>query len=489
MYVRSVERLANYSTPNRRGELVILVIALLAAGALFNLSPEKFPADDGFFYLQVANNIVHGHGSTFHGITETNGYHPLWMIVCVAGSLISLGSKGALIHVVWTIQVALLIWGLVLYRRFDRSDRSDDDRLPIGESVLLLVFVGLGSLYLTEAFLHLVFLMGLLLYARRIEDQNLGKWFGLGVMAGLFVLSRLDGVFVGGSILLATVTVKQRWQVRPIAALIAGGLVVMIPYLAYNEFTMGHIAPISGVIKSSIASPGSGKFDFFGRFMGALTGLYLLLLLTILRKRRDRWLMIALAIGGLLHIANSALLQDGSGQWYWVTQYVISAMLLNDLYRWVPDRVRSMLGRGSLRTTIVLVLLLPTLGLSYLKLQTNFSLNFTLFKGVPLEVQRTDPSADLARRLDGLLAEQSAVMVYDTPGRLAYYASLRIVPSDGLMNDFDYGEELEELGTRRYLIDHEINFVLSPYADQKTFHRRQNSMEIHKDGEQITLTI
>lgn len=33
--------------------------------------------------FKVAQNITQGLGSTFDGINLSNGYHPLWMIVCI----------------------------------------------------------------------------------------------------------------------------------------------------------------------------------------------------------------------------------------------------------------------------------------------------------------------------------------------------------------------------------------------------------------------
>ncbi|MDO8753360.1 MAG: hypothetical protein Q7J80_05660, partial [Anaerolineales bacterium] len=42
-----------------------------------------FKRDDAYYFFKVAQNISEGHGSTFDGINLTNGYHPLWMIVCI----------------------------------------------------------------------------------------------------------------------------------------------------------------------------------------------------------------------------------------------------------------------------------------------------------------------------------------------------------------------------------------------------------------------
>jgi hypothetical protein len=39
--------------------------------------------DDTFYYLQVARNVSSGRGVTFDGVDPTNGFHWLWMLMCV----------------------------------------------------------------------------------------------------------------------------------------------------------------------------------------------------------------------------------------------------------------------------------------------------------------------------------------------------------------------------------------------------------------------
>ena len=68
---------------------VTIVIALLgingyaAFSDAYNLPNNWFTRDDAYYYFKVAQNISEGHGSTFDGINPTNGYHPLWMLVCI----------------------------------------------------------------------------------------------------------------------------------------------------------------------------------------------------------------------------------------------------------------------------------------------------------------------------------------------------------------------------------------------------------------------
>ncbi len=63
---------------------VILSIHLYAAFSdAYNFPNAWFTRDDAYYYFKVAQNITQGLGSTFDGINLTNGYHPLWMLICI----------------------------------------------------------------------------------------------------------------------------------------------------------------------------------------------------------------------------------------------------------------------------------------------------------------------------------------------------------------------------------------------------------------------
>jgi hypothetical protein len=69
-------------------EITILLVLLCINGYAafsdaYNLPNHWFTRDDAYYYFKVAQNISEGHGSTFDGINPTNGYHPLWMLVCI----------------------------------------------------------------------------------------------------------------------------------------------------------------------------------------------------------------------------------------------------------------------------------------------------------------------------------------------------------------------------------------------------------------------
>jgi len=56
-----------------------LYVALASNKSLLNW----YITDDAFYYFKVAQNISEGRGITFDGIAPTNGFHPLWMLVCI----------------------------------------------------------------------------------------------------------------------------------------------------------------------------------------------------------------------------------------------------------------------------------------------------------------------------------------------------------------------------------------------------------------------
>jgi len=101
---------------------ILLSLAILISHTAVALAPAEtlmrwYSSDDAFYYFQVARNISAGHGITFDRIASTNGFHPLWMAICVPiffltriGLLVPLR---ALVLMLGVIQSAS---GLILYR-------------------------------------------------------------------------------------------------------------------------------------------------------------------------------------------------------------------------------------------------------------------------------------------------------------------------------------------------------------------------------------
>ena len=96
--------------------LLCLTIAVIPAPMWI----KNLATDDALYYPTVARNIALGLGSTYDGITQTNGYHPLWCWLQVPiaaitgffGSMTYLWFVKFLVAVV--VAMALVVWERVI---------------------------------------------------------------------------------------------------------------------------------------------------------------------------------------------------------------------------------------------------------------------------------------------------------------------------------------------------------------------------------------
>ncbi|MBN2117849.1 MAG: hypothetical protein JW730_14835 [Anaerolineales bacterium] len=186
--------------------LVVMSMSLYAAlSDAQNLSWRWFTRDDAYYYFKVAQNIGEGHGSTFDGVNRTNGYHPLWLLVCIP--IFAL----ARFDLILPLRVLLLVMsglsvatGILLYRFISRIFTP-----AIGAmAALFWVFSRdtLNTLYQNglESGIAAFFIVLLVykLYEFEISwrrNGTSGKQIAvLAVIAVLAMFSRLDLVFLAG---------------------------------------------------------------------------------------------------------------------------------------------------------------------------------------------------------------------------------------------------------------------------------------------------
>ena len=177
------------------GLAINLYTALSPANSLMNW----YSTDDAFYYYKVAMNITSGHGVTFDGINPTNGFHPLWLLVCIpvfwlgkfdlilplrvlvlVSALFSIGS-GAFLFLLLkrfiSIEVSALLAVIWIFQPFIRW---------------IVVMNGMEatiSVFFIAAFLYLI-------VRGRTQEITQNRLVQLGLVGGLAVLARLDNIFV-----------------------------------------------------------------------------------------------------------------------------------------------------------------------------------------------------------------------------------------------------------------------------------------------------
>ena len=70
--------------PTRALRIIAIAVCLawLPVIVVWGPAPFTITFDDAFYYFQIGKELAHGHGSTFNGLDHTNGYHPLWQLIC-----------------------------------------------------------------------------------------------------------------------------------------------------------------------------------------------------------------------------------------------------------------------------------------------------------------------------------------------------------------------------------------------------------------------
>ncbi len=185
--------------------LVVMVVHVSMAVRPPNSVMNWFVADDVFYYFKTAQNIAAGNGVTFDGLSLSNGFHPLWMLICIP--IFALANTTNLILPLRIVMLVLGLFsagtGVLLFRLLKKVVSLEV------AAVVSLAWVLSPSVHATVTRLGLetginAFFMVLLFYmlANWEEGQRQGKpgtwkqvlWLGLAAVLALY--SRLDNAFL-----------------------------------------------------------------------------------------------------------------------------------------------------------------------------------------------------------------------------------------------------------------------------------------------------
>jgi len=168
-------------------------------------APHNFPSrwfirDDAYYYFKVAQNISEGLGSSCDGINLTNGYHPLWLLVCVP--IFSLARFDLILplRILVLVMAALsAVTSILLFRLLRKHTGTPAAMLAASFwafSLEVHSIVTQQGMETGVVALSVVLFLYLLQKIETMEKPSRGMlaWLGL---AALFVLfSRLDGIFL-----------------------------------------------------------------------------------------------------------------------------------------------------------------------------------------------------------------------------------------------------------------------------------------------------
>jgi hypothetical protein len=208
--------------------LLVLVSHAYAAFAPANSLMNWFTTDDAFYYYKTAQNIAEGHGATFDGIAPTNGFHPLWMLVCVP--IFALARYNLILPLRIVVMVLALLnagTAILLYRTVRRIFSQP---AAVVTALAWAFYPGihkvttqLGVEAGLNAFCLALLLYALVLYEANPADKPVNRpliWVAGAALLAL--LARLDNIF-----LLAVLGIWVAFRSRLLRALLLGDLLLL----------------------------------------------------------------------------------------------------------------------------------------------------------------------------------------------------------------------------------------------------------------------
>jgi hypothetical protein len=458
----------------------VAAIAVSIEASLPELIDSFF--DDAYYYFEVAQNIARGQGSTFDGISLTNGYHPLWMLLLVPIFKLGLDHAGALI-MVRLLQSA--IWSASVGIVFIMASRLGA-RVAFSPALVVLVYLSDFWFAGMESGLALLLLAAALISTRRWASPlppGSGRW-ATGSLLAMAVLARLDLVFaVGVVVVWGMLSAPERHAIPKLRATLAISMptaAVLMVYLALNLVVFGVPTPVSGMAKSlggpflnlevvrvflghtPIQAPVVGDFS-----AGVLLGLTVVPAIVLLRRNavgsgqllgwsRDasRWLEAVLWV-----LIASCCVQLGYftftsswplWRWYYYYLPLLMVVAIAVLAQWCLQRF----GHSRGGTTIVSLLMSVILVVVLVRwLQYRFDLDRTGSWNYQTH------SVELAEFLNTFPADAVFAMG-DRAGSLSYLLERPLIQLEGLVNSAEYLDAVKSGEAHRFLQQHGIDYYI-----------------------------
>lgn len=389
----------------------VALIAIACAAWLY--APARFIAEDSYFYLVTARRFALEGQPSFSGVFITNGVHPLhFWLLSLYSLLVARLDPAWLWNPACALPYAALCVGVGLWG-FARAEATLGLRRGVWVVPPLVFVTAMGVLY-SEAHVSYAAL-GLWLRFAALDacGARVRRAFAGGVLLGCVLLARLDSVFFG-------VAVAAFWTVRERRAwaLVAGLLLVVVPYVISNELIFGGATPISGFLKSTFPRPllrgivpGESPLMLtvagYSLLFGWLPVTFSLWVAARGRLRRSRELQRVgwpLLVGSCGHLLYNALFATWNAwYWYFVLPVVCGAFFL----------AVELTARPRWTANLVLGASLAFYAVIWLRAR-----------------QPAEQTSELQRTAARFGLEHSTLLVSELPGGLAYASHARVIAAD-----------------------------------------------------------
>ncbi len=432
--------------------------------------------DDAFYYFQIAYNLSQGKFSTFDGgITQTNGYHPVWLLLITP--FYWLFDKETALFGIKAFEIMLIASGAALIAVAARMARL---AWPLLFAALPMLYHNHAGLLFGMEAAAAMFALAMLILAACLYMREPQRWkWTLAALAFALPWARIEYIAISLAVTVALCAIEWSRQERRAPRLSAlanmrhpyipliGAISGILLYFAYNKLAFGGILPISAVVGlawSQARVSQEGGYDFIQSFLETLKlnvfdyellialeiCVYLLIAwrLALRSKERRDWLLVAflagmfgLAAGHLAKFAQIVLIMPyhGSNTWYFVPAYMMAALIIPiRLYvaiylirRFLAPRRRA--AANALNAGVVAI------GAAVLLATAGFAAPFKWVDQASRSSQLNWGVASYmgAQVMNHALPDGSVIGSWDS-GVLGYFSRIPVVNLDGLVNSYEY---------------------------------------------------
>lgn len=229
--------------------LLSLMVRLWVAWQPVDELTWRATADDAYYYFKLAQHLGIGSGATFDGIHPTNGFHPLYALLLVpifqyVGDDIALG-----VHLALTLVALISVvtaWPIYLIGKHAHSSLAGAIGALIhliNPWVIVLTMTGVESAVYVGCFAWTV-----MAYMRwRSSLQSIPGIVSVGLLAGLTIMARSEGILLLVGIVLDLLIRKKTLRYAITCAILVGGsaFLVCLPWIFWSISLFGTPLQIS----------------------------------------------------------------------------------------------------------------------------------------------------------------------------------------------------------------------------------------------------
>jgi len=205
-------------------------------------------SDDMFYYLSVARHFALEGVASFDGVTSSNGFHPLWMLILAGVIWFTPHSLDLPVHLALTaIAFCFIAQGVFLQRILAHYGHGMLGALVSIWWLLNPVVIQDVAAGMETAIYGACFLGTLLVYLPRRHSLTAGQAVGVGTLLGLTALARLDAAILVLAVCLdaAWVGLRRRAWAVPLGVILPV-LVLLVPWVIWSVRAVGTPLPTSG---------------------------------------------------------------------------------------------------------------------------------------------------------------------------------------------------------------------------------------------------